>query len=579
MTKPAKNKTPRLSVPPPGVLAFADGGTVRQETADELMARIAGKYGVTGQAPAAPVQQSAPQPQPKPQQRHEAQGTTTGIIGILKNRGAQIDKAVNGYAEGGKISGPGTPKSDSIPATVHETGEQIKVSTQERIVSAEQGRFLEDVAKNAGFDSLDAMLEFGTGKPVGPTIKAGKRAAEDGMSPELSPFAYRGASAGNQRVDAAITAPPTLSGAPIARSESVDTLMNPVSRGLTVSPFGPEKPKLGSGLALDQSFASGQVVSKHGRDTSGIITAESGQAAAGSDMQRSGGVFGSIDMKGANEIMARENAARQSMIDSQRTDNQSGGGVAIMSDGGIAADNAEKTARWRQDDLLADARRGNQSAVGAAIHANAQAAAEIGRNSTAVRGQDLDFASTVARLGLMARGQDLVHERGSERNDIITRGQDKRAETALSRIASDEAIASARISERGGLSLAQQRGNAEIDAARQSMAGLTPEDIRRKTAKTTNTGRENQDYDEGLSRAMTLANRRKVGDDPGFDQRQQAQPQQAAVGNAQTPAYDRTDIAKRFRSEREMDSHKLGNDTPNGVEVLDASGKLIGHYR
>ena len=78
-----------------------------------------------------------------------------------------------------------------------------------------------------------------------------------------------------------------------------------------------------------------------------------------------------------------------------------------------------------------------------------------------------------------------------------------------------------------------------------------------------------------LAKAVTLANRRKVGADDDFDQRQQ--PQQPAGANEH--GYDRADVAQRFRSERAMDRHKLGNDTPNGVEVLDVSGKVIGHYR
>lgn len=137
MVTKTRKSSPRLSALPPGVMAFADGG--KPETADELMARMSAKYGVpaAGPAQAAPVQQPAPQQQQKTPARPEQQGITTGIVGILKGRAAQIDKAVDGYAEGGKISGPGTPKSDSIPATVRETGEGIRVSTD--------GRCLRDV--------------------------------------------------------------------------------------------------------------------------------------------------------------------------------------------------------------------------------------------------------------------------------------------------------------------------------------------------------------------------------------------------------------------------------------------------
>ncbi len=124
---------------------------------------------------------------------------------------------------------------------------------------------------------------------------------------------------------------------------------------------------------------------------------------------------------------------------------------------------------------------------------------------------------------------------------------------------------------RGGLTLAQQRANAEIDAARDSVAGLDPADIRKRTQKTTDTGRENPDYDPGLARAAALAGRRKVGDDHVFDQRGQQQAQQA-------PAFDRKDVASRFRADKTMNSYTLGRDTPQGVEVL-SGGKVVGHYR
>lgn len=150
-----------------GTRSFADGGKV--DAAEELLKRMAGKYGVSAESQPVPQQAiaapSAVQPRP---------ATTLGeVVEAMRNRQAQIDKAV-GYANGGKITGPGTPTSDSIPAKVRETGEPIKVSTGERIVSAAQEVLLGRIAEMLGFDSVDAMLEAGTGKPVGPTIKHGK---------------------------------------------------------------------------------------------------------------------------------------------------------------------------------------------------------------------------------------------------------------------------------------------------------------------------------------------------------------------------------------------------------------------
>src|SRR5574337_141380 len=162
------------------------------ETTDELLARMAAKYGLPS---APPPQQPAPQPpapQPQPERR--------GIIDTLRGRTQQIDQAVDkatrgykqggkicGMAHGGKIQGPGTPTSDSIPAQVEESGEPIRVSTGERILSKAQDGYLSAMAKKMGFDSLDAMLEHGTGQPVGPTVKGGERAAATGMGPDAIP--------------------------------------------------------------------------------------------------------------------------------------------------------------------------------------------------------------------------------------------------------------------------------------------------------------------------------------------------------------------------------------------------------
>ena len=112
----------------------------------------------------------------------------------------------------------------------------------------------------------------------------------------------------------------------------------------------------------------------------------------------------SYDGAANNASMAKANAIRQEMIDAQPQ-----GGVHIMSDGGIEAANAEKTTRWRQDDLIEKARRGNQAAAVAAINANAStanaatnatanASAEAGRAGIAMRGQDMASKNEAARL-------------------------------------------------------------------------------------------------------------------------------------------------------------------------------------
>jgi hypothetical protein len=120
---------------------------------------------------------------------------------------------------------------------------------------------------------------------------------------------------------------------------------------------------------------------------------------------------------------------------------------------------------------------------------------------------------------------------------------------------------------RGGLTAPQERSNIEIDAARERIAGMDPAEVKRRSQKATNTGRENPDYDPSISRAAALAARRKVGDDPWFDKRQAPQAAQAP----QPPQ-------SRFASDPAMNGFKMGKRTPLGYEVLDASGTLLGHY-
>lgn len=571
---------------------FADGGAIGGDgLTDAQRAKINGARSSLGISDVSPAPQN-PEPKPQAQQRPEAQGITTGIVGLLKGRAAAIDKAA-GYANGGKpggglIVGPGTAKSDSIPAKVSETGENIKVSTEERILSKAQDTFLQSVAMNAGYESLDAMLEDGTGKPVGPVIRGGKRAAADGLPPDDDPFAYRGGiefggngpvngpdstalgpSAGiavapgaDDRSKAAIAAPPSLGGAPLARSEPLGTLTAPTN-GL-VMPDKPQAQRQAQGMSRLISELGVTAPGATGRDASGIITADSASASAGNPMTRSGGIAGGIDMAGVNGILARENKARGEMIDSMVKAN-GGNGIAILGgDGPTETDkiNAERTARWRQDDLISLAQRGNQGAIAAALHANAQTESEAMRTAGAT-------ANEQTRGALLQRGQDLGLQRAAERNDVLTRGQDMRAGTAADRIASNETIAGARIAERSGPTLGQQRGNAEIDAARERIAGMDATEIKRKTANFTSTGRENPDFDPTLAKAVTLANRRKVGDDQHFDQREQ--PRQ--------PSGNDGDTLMRFRADQGMRGHTTGKQTENGIEVFDAAGRLIGHYR
>lgn len=118
------------------------------------------------------------------------------------------------------------------------------------------------------------------------------------------------------------------------------------------------------------------------------------QAIAGLKNQTIGG-----DPQEGIARMARANATRQEMIDAQPV-----GGGNILPDQN-AIDNAEKTARWRQDDLVYQARQGNQAAIASIINANSAAATEASRANTeagktavAARGQDLQAKSDAAKI-------------------------------------------------------------------------------------------------------------------------------------------------------------------------------------
>lgn len=588
----------QLPVPLEQSVAFADGGVVGSDgLTDAQRAKLAGARASLGVSATAPVMQPPAQAQPQSvQQAPRQQGITSGlgIIGVLKGRQQQIDQAA-GYAEGGIIRGPGTAKSDSIPARVNETGEEIRVGNGERIVSEVQGQFLESVARGAGYKSLDDMLEDGTGKPVGPTIRVGKRAAADGLPPDQDPFAYRGGSF-----------------APSGPSNGPDsTALTPVAQGILApsrTGAAPRTPGAAQGIgqlnpnerisaaigAADQgshgvgkpelkqpsgdhgvSQNNGIAAMPTGRNQSGIITADSAKAAMAEPMQRSGGIFGTIDMKGVNAIMERENKARGEMIDSM-IEAQGGNGIAVLPENyGPTNDHNPLS------DGLEMVRRGIGNRTQAGIAQN------LINAGVAMRGQDQ--RGELARDGILgnrprAPANPLVDEltktrieSGKLRNDQTQRlGElqqqlvDETDPEKRSGIAEQIRSIGGKAQQRPAdqLNLPQRRSNAEIAAARLAVAGLTPEEIKRKTANFTATGRENPEYDPTLAKSVSLANRRMYGADDEFDRRQQAQQPQGIDG----------DVMTRFRADQAMHGHKLGKQTEQGVEVLDASGKLIGHY-
>lgn len=173
--------------------AFAGGGVIGIDgLTDEQRAKknaALGNLGMsTAPAPQAPQQAPVvPQQAPKP----ATPGLLQGAINDIQSRSRKIEEAagyacggkVKAHAQGGKIVGPGTATSDSIPAKTS-SGEDIRVSTDERIVSAEQDKILQRIAEMLGFPTVDAMFEALTGEPVGPVMKGGLPAAGKGSTEE-----------------------------------------------------------------------------------------------------------------------------------------------------------------------------------------------------------------------------------------------------------------------------------------------------------------------------------------------------------------------------------------------------------
>lgn len=246
---------------------------------------------------------------------------------------------------------------------------------------------------------------------------------------------------------------------------------------------------------------------------------------------------------------ARANAITQELIDRQPR-----GGSAALPDQN-AAWNARMERSRQIEDVASLMARNPQVSQGIAAAFGAQAgnvneetrqkgiAAGI---STQRRGQDLGYGAQMAQMGLTARGQDM------------------QAATVREQIGGQERVAEIQANAAKHLTLPQVRENQEIEAARQRLAGMSADEIKRRTANYTETGRENPDFDPTLARAQTLAGRRMYGDDRDFDARRQQ------------PA---DDAPSRFKADKAMAGHKLGKQTERGTEVFDANGRLIGHYR
>lgn len=172
-------------------------------------------------------------------------------------------------------------------------------------------------------------------------------------------------------------------------------------------------------------------------------------------------------------------------------------------------------------------------------------------------------------LSLQDKKDASAEKRLAANNAAMLEGVDRRVQGGID-------AAAVRASKETDLTVPQQRANKEIDAARKALAGMSRDEVLRKTQPATATGRVNREYDPQLAGQWKLANRRKYGDDPQADGFDQQRTQTPIPQNPQKAKH--TDITSRMAADPAMKGNRPGRLVPNGIEVIDSSGRVIGHY-
>jgi hypothetical protein len=409
------------------VRGYADGGEIDPEMQRQIDANKA-KYnpqpkpslfsGLFGSKPAQPQPQPPVQAQP-------------GMIGAIQNRNEELKKAAT-YKYGGMIDGPGTPTSDSIPAKVKETGEDIAVSTKERILSDKQNMLVQGIALGMGFKSTDEMLEAGTGEPVGPTMKGGMAAAATGAKPKDEGWGggygekltLDGPSAGitgdestphpsigaNYAVPAA-TGPSQFDAKWAAANTPVATPAAPNPTSLVQAALHQQGPAQNAGLAQGLNTQVNAGVIRQGSSFTGTATGIK------EDMSKP---LTSIDMNANNAGMAKANAIRQEMIDSQagyRSEPGSSGGR--IADSGRVEGDALLDKWGRQTDAknamqMAAANPRAAQAIASTYGANVQGETALARDAT-------DQMRNESNNATLRRGQDTRLQETGMQNAVTER--------------------------------------------------------------------------------------------------------------------------------------------------------------
>lgn len=144
-------------------LGMADGGVVA-ETPEQVMARMAAKYGVSAAPATTPNPPVTPAPAPVAQPAQPSGGLFQRAVRTLRGRAAQIDMAT-GYAQGGVavVKGPGTGTSDDIPISLNAGGERMNIN-----VSNGEGLAVlpaKTMQHPEAIDAVNTIIETTNGKP------------------------------------------------------------------------------------------------------------------------------------------------------------------------------------------------------------------------------------------------------------------------------------------------------------------------------------------------------------------------------------------------------------------------------
>lgn len=431
-------------------MCMADGGTVQKESPEQLMARIAGKYKIaSADTPQAP--QPAPQAEQSPAQRTAGQG----IVALLKGRGQQVDRAA-GYADGGIVArafqfkGKGGPTDDEIPVKV--AGQNINVSNGEKavVLPAKTARNPQAVS------AIEDIIEQSNGKPTnrqGNNFAAGGLTllddfkSEETKKAELAKIGEDAANKVDQATYAAQEAAKPAQAKPAVSAPQVPTLVQsapdskqtdpvlsaqqPAVGGLSVSkmPVGSKAPnvydEMGNKTAGGNISGQKLITNVGGTQGMSAMDAPLANVPASSPIPTVPGLSLSLRAGNPNLGTAADNVRQLENIQKANSLMTPQGGASFIADPNEAA-NAEKTARWRQDELIGaikqSGNRHGKSALGQALAAEINGqnglTAETLRQQTARDAQSMNANNAAVTQGLTRRAQDQAAARDADRTRI-----------------------------------------------------------------------------------------------------------------------------------------------------------------